>query len=330
MRTLANAGLTLALLLPALPAHADAAPTQADAWAFVDTTHADIARFQQPGGPARSLSSPDPYRQISGLTVSQDGLRFGYVDNASDACCATDRVVVKTSDARPVRIFDDGGYAFSGFNYVTQPHLSPHATRVVWTRLNKGDTHRIEVWDLTNGKYRDLPGTHNLTAQAWLTTRWLLATSPDGVVTTSANGGGSQQTVAGLTTKDSQFAVSPDGTQLVWSRRTSADLADTEVSDLYRADLTVSDAGVATLSGITQLVTGQDNVSPTWSRDGQRIVFVRATGVGGGGSSKPGFYNPIGNGKRGVVPASGGSPAFYVSSLSVSQVVNVGKAYKPL
>ncbi|MCU1602484.1 MAG: hypothetical protein JWO22_3193 [Frankiales bacterium] len=312
-----RATLVLAAVAAALstatagPARADTAPTQQDRWAFVDNTNADILRIQSPGGAAPALTSPRTNRALEELVVSRDGHRFAYHQTDNFDLSATTQIAVCKADGSLIRVLAKDTYFYSSFNRDTAPQLSPAGTRLVATNELRGGQPSLVLYEVRTGARTTLAGSSGLTVSAWLTQRWLLASGPAGFVTTSANGGGPHQGVTGLTSDDSSFAVSPDGHQLVWSRLTSGD-ADTATADLYRGTLTVSDDGVATVSDVTQLVTGMDNVSPTWSRDGLRIDFTRTTGEA--------F---VGKGKRGTVPAAGGTAALYSSVLSATEVVDL-------
>jgi Tol biopolymer transport system component len=332
MRALLTTVVVAALLSPALPSAvataAAAPPVQHDAWAFVDNTHDDILRLQQPGGAAPPLSAPASTRHVVGLAVSQDGRRFvsQQFDTGTGGHPNTDLIRVRAADGTLLMTYDDGGYFGSSFNYVKLPELSPAGGKVAFTNVVKGSTgvdSSIKIADVRTGAATLLTGSQDLTALAWLDPHWLLATGPTGVVTVPVAGGGTRQPVTGLTADDSQFAVSPHGTALTWSRRTSG-TGSPETADVMRGALSVSETGVATVSAITVLATGSDNTSPTWSRDGRRIDFIKSSGSGGSGSCcAPGYSVVRSTGQRATVPAAGGSVRVYPSGLSASQVVDL-------
>ncbi len=89
------------------------------------------------------------------------------------------------------------------------------------------------------------------------------------------------------------FAVSPDGTRVVFGATRTPDLVDGDSADLFVLDL--ADDGVRTL--VAQ--AGPDS-NPQWSPDGRRVAFQSAMG-------EPRFYHA--NSRVAIVDAAGGTPA---------------------
>jgi hypothetical protein len=212
------------------------------------------------------------------LSVSGDGQRAIFVldtYNTSTYAYLRHKVVVADISGRTVRVLEDS--AQDGVHYSSAPALSPDGNVAVWEVANDPlNTFAIRKADVGSGGVVAL--APSLSPYAFLDQNTLLVQDAAGHAFTMPATGGTKTSVAGIPLEALNAAVSPTGTQIVWS------LYDNTVPDgspykaaIQVAPLTFAD-GVATVGAATTIATGLYNRQPAFSRDGSKVYFVRNDG----------------------------------------------------
>jgi hypothetical protein len=264
--------------MPLLASPASALPATTEVSVFVSDTDGDgyygIYR-QEAGQPASAATAIVPESNTTDaydVAVSADGSRIAYVidthNSATDA--VRERLVVRDISGRIIRTLADVDGNVAG---LLAPSLSPDGTTVVWTRVSASSA-VVQRGSVVTGAVANVAGGANVFEPVFVDGSTLLGQTMSGAVTLPA-AGGTPHTVAGLPAGSySDVEVSPDGTHLAWSHDPSPGSATASTADVETADFALTN-GVGTVSNVTQRATGQDNYSPTWSRDGGTLRYVK-------------------------------------------------------
>jgi hypothetical protein len=251
---------------------------------------------------------------VYAVTTSRDGSRVAYLQDLYDSAgdLAHERLVVRdtTTYGTPgfVRVVSDLTPA-SGNALDEAPALSPDGSSVVWSRITfTADSITARTMGAPVAAGAPATIADGVYGAAFVDAQTLLGANDTGPVTLPA-AGGTQTPVASLTAADGDFAVSPDGAHLAWTRDTSSAEGTTSTAEVHVADLTV-DAGAVTLAGDRTLVSGVDAALPAWSTDGSQVLFLE--------------YDATGNGSVWTAPQTGSSPAV---TAGVPGVDTVGLGY---
>ncbi len=275
----AVAATTLLVPLTAVPA---LAVTATETEFFLADSNGDYSyelwKRTAPTGTATKVAG-DATHTYADLSVSTDGSRIAYRQTTLNSVGnpVSDQLIVRDVSGNLVRIVSSVAASLTSGS--SQPVLSPDGNTLVWS--NGGPDSTPSLYRAGVGSGAPTLVKSGYFSPVFVDSSTLLAQSnATGAWATIPLAGGTATTVSGVPDTASSLAVSPDGTQLAWSADTTASASFT--SDLKVASLAVA-SGVATIGAPQTVATGQDNIEPTFSRDGNTVYFVKWDGNMGAG-----------------------------------------------
>jgi len=268
---LAASALTLPL---AEPAHA-AAPVDR-MWKVADPDGDKLfGLYSSDAGGAWALVEGSTKTHIRSLSSSADGTRIVYVRDSVGATDVREDVVVRDTDKRIVRVLDTRS-ANKGSDLYS-PALSPDGTRAVWEVYNRAAK--------SSQILRSLVGSGPVSGLISGYSPYTFLTNGSVLVQDSLGRASTVDYVAGTrfnspNVPGNAFGVhlSPDGTRLAWglvTNSTSPYTARIEVAPFYM-ELSRPVIGKPVVIDSTAY-----NRSPSWSRDGSTIYYLRHNGASG-------------------------------------------------
>lgn len=295
----AAAGTTVPLLAsPASAAVADPGATRSLLVTAVDTDgDVDHGLYVTDGSTRTALVPESATTDVYAVSTSRDGSRIAYLEDLYSTAgdLTGERLVV-----RDATVF--GAPAFSRVVYTTStdlldaPRFSPDGASVVFTRVTDTGVSALTVPVASGAATLLADGVYGA---SYLDANTLIGTTETGVVTFPSTAGSTTTPVDGVTAADGLFAVSPDGTEVVWERDTSTTDSKTPSTDLHVGDLALA-SGKATVTGDRAVTSGGYSDGPVWSPDGTSIRYV---------SYDAGFLGSLRS-----VPAAGGASSAVAAS----------------
>lgn len=281
--SLAVTASTLSLPLLAGTATAVSAPVE-KSFVVVDTNGDGASGLYSEPTPATGVLTPvvadsaDGSTDVTDIAASADGSRLVYVLDTYTDTASREKIVVRDVSTRVVRVVED--LDLNGSTLAFMPALSPDGKTVVWSRLTfspTGFSLSTRKASVASGASTELKAGY--AGAVFADAQTLLLRNEPGAWFTMPLAGGTPQ-AASLPAEANDATVSPDGTHVAWSLDTTTGSAST--SDVRIATLAIA-GGVASVGAPTTLATGQDNVHPSFTRDGTQVSFVRWDGDAGPG-----------------------------------------------
>lgn len=267
----ATAVTVLAGLAVPLTAASALAATPTETQFFVSDTDGDgfwgLYKRATPTG-AKTLLIGDTdngVTDLEGVVASQDGSRFLDTETTYDANVNPVRQRLALYDvsgrrARVVQDVDANGHS------LVAPALSPTGGTVVWSDIDYStSTSALKSTPAGGGAVTTLGS--NLYSPVFVDASTLLVQS-GGTWYSMPAAGGTKTVVGAVPSSAYDLRVSPDGSKLAWS------LDNNATADIQVASLSVS-SGTVTVGAPTTVATGQYNNSPSFTRDGASVEFVR-------------------------------------------------------
>jgi hypothetical protein len=210
---------------------------------------------------------------VTEVAVSTEGSRFIEVENTYDSSGNPLRTHVVAYDVsgRRVRVLQD--LDANLFAQIT-PDLSPDGTTATWSIVNQ-TTHGVTLYKATVGYGSPVALASNVAGAVFADATTLILEDVAGPWEALPISGGIPTSLSAIPQAASQVVVSPDGGSLAWSFGTSDTTADIQVAPLSFP------GGTLTVGSATTVATGSYDYSPSFTRDGLSVEFVRFDGSTG-------------------------------------------------